>query len=468
MEVALKRLREPLPIALLSALIAVLIATVSLVATGGLPRVGHPVDRSSVPTNSSTTGRLAAGPVLAAAADDPLPTAAALSKALTPGLADPAFGGGLAGIVLGADGSPRFSRAAGTPLPPASTAKLVTAVAALAALGPTARLTTTVVRGGAAVVLVGGGDPTLASPAALRATPGLASLDALAASTARALRAARVTAVSVAYDGSRFSGPLLGPGWKPGYVREGDVAPVTALMVDGGRVRPDRRARYPDPAAAAARAFGARLAAHGITVRGAPRPAPTVASATAPLAAVSSPPVAALVARMLTTSDNDLAEALGREVAGKLGLPRSFTGAAAGIQRAVAAVGAAPPDPAASGLALADASGLSPQDRATPRALARLLVAASDHPQLHGLFSGLPIAGFSGTLADRFRRGPAAAAAGLVRAKTGALNSVSALAGTVVDRDGTILIFTFLAPRPTSRSRAEAALDRLAATLAGL
>ena len=56
-----------------------------------------------------------------------------------------------------------------------------------------------------------------------------------------------------------------------------------------------------------------------------------------------------------------------------------------------------------------------------------------------------------------------------MRAKTGTLDDVRALAGLVVDRDGGLLSFAFMINRvPAETMTASAAiLDRLAATLAG-
>jgi D-alanyl-D-alanine carboxypeptidase/D-alanyl-D-alanine-endopeptidase (penicillin-binding protein 4) len=54
-----------------------------------------------------------------------------------------------------------------------------------------------------------------------------------------------------------------------------------------------------------------------------------------------------------------------------------------------------------------------------------------------------------------------------VRAKTGTLNGVHSLAGTVVTADGRLLAFAVLADGATSsRGAAEAALDEVAAELA--
>ena len=78
---------------------------------------------------------------------------------------------------------------------------------------------------------------------------------------------------------------------------------------------------------------------------------------------------------------------------------------------------------------LVDGSGLSRDDRLEPRAVTGLLAraVAGDDDRLAPLLTGLPVGGFDGTLAPRYRTGAALPAAGRVRAKTGTLNAVSAV-----------------------------------------
>jgi D-alanyl-D-alanine carboxypeptidase/D-alanyl-D-alanine-endopeptidase (penicillin-binding protein 4) len=117
-----------------------------------------------------------------------------------------------------------------------------------------------------------------------------------------------------------------------------------------------------------------------------------------------------------------------------------------------------------------DGSGLSVQDAVPATLLADLLSAAAapDESQqrtaaLRPMLVGLPVAGSSGTLADRYD-GSAAGGRGWVRAKTGTLTGVNSLAGTVLDAEGRVLVFALLSngPDPVSvRPR----LDALAAQL---
>ncbi|MFP5219859.1 MAG: D-alanyl-D-alanine carboxypeptidase/D-alanyl-D-alanine-endopeptidase [Actinomycetes bacterium] len=395
------------------------------------------------------------------------PTRAALQALVEQALTDPVLGGQLAVSVVDVGSlEVLYERDADAMLIPASTAKIVTAVTALTSLDDDARLTTRVVAGSAPgeVVVVGGGDPTLASSAQAQRTPQDARLDVLAAQALEALGGQPVRRVVV--DDTLYSGPTTGPGWSPSYVGGGNVAPVMALMVDGGRVRPDRRARSADPALAAGQQLAARLTNGG--------PAPEVVRGRAPddareLAAVESAPVSTLVERMLSASDNDLAEALARQVALAEGQPASFSGAAAGLRTASGRV-LEPLGVRAEAVQLADGSGLSRDNRLAPGALTRLLtgVLGGDPGALSPVLTGLPVAGFDGTLADRYREGPQVAGAGVVRAKTGTLRGVSALAGVVRTADGRLLAFDLTADAVQGGRTlaAEAVLDRLAAAFA--
>ena len=340
---------------------------------------------------------------------------------------------------------PLFDRHANVPATPASTTKLVTSVAALAALGPAHRITTQVVEGGyGRIVLVGGGDPTLtALPARPEAGhPPWASLLELAQQTASALKSSGVQQVRVDYDVSAYAGPRTAVGWKPNYIPDGEVAPVSALTVDEGRVSPadpSKRTRVSDPPAAAVRQFARLLSKNGVkAMPGKETLAPRGAER---IAAVQSPPLSALVEHLMTESDNDLAEAVARQVAINKGRTGTFTDAAQAVMQVLAGLGVS------QGISLYDGSGLSTRNRITPLALAKLvaLAASEDHPRLRPAITGMPVAGFSGTLTSRFASAASQAGVGMVRAKTGTLAGVSTLAGIAHDADGRLLAFAFMA-----------------------
>jgi D-alanyl-D-alanine carboxypeptidase/D-alanyl-D-alanine-endopeptidase (penicillin-binding protein 4) len=418
------------------------------------------------------------GPAVSA----PMPTAAGLDTAVGPLLADPALGPNAGAVVLdGLTGAVLLDRDGARGRVPASVAKLVTAAAALRVLGPQRVLRTRVVEGAAPeeIILVGAGDPTLtAADQPPEAYPRHASLVELAAATVLALgRAAATTVaspappsapaappppVAVRVDDSLFAGPAVNPGWEPGYVRNGAVAPVSALAVDGGRTAPGGRARFPDPAVAAGQAFAGLLLAAGVPVSAEVSRAVATPQARE-LAAVTSPAVTVLVEQTLRSSDNDIAEALFRLAAAERG-PATAAGGAA----TAAAVLAELKLPASE--ALVDGSGLARGSRLSADLLARLLLAAGgpERTELWPLVTGLPVAAFSGTLIDRFGGAKPGPGAGLVRAKTGTLTGVGSLAGVVEDADGRLLVFAVVADEvpPRGTLAARTALDRVAATLA--
>ncbi len=323
---------------------------------------------------------------------------------------------------------------------PASTAKVLTGVAALTALDPTTTLPTRVLQlDGDVLALVGGGDMMLAAGAGdPTATVGHAGLADLAASTASALAARGVTSVKVVVDDGLFTGPATSPGWDPTYVRDGYAAPVTSIAVDIAKLREGEYVpRASDPSLAAGKIFAQRLTELGVQVQGDPTRRTGVDGTE--LARVESAPVVDVVHYFLETSDNTITEVVSRIVALQAGLPASFDGGTQAVLHQVATLGVD-----VTGARLADASGLAAGSSLSPRLLADVVRLTTDptHPTLRDVAVGMPVAGLSGTLSDRFTRSDAR---GLARAKTGSLPRTTSLAGTVLDAQRRQLVFVVMA-----------------------
>jgi D-alanyl-D-alanine carboxypeptidase/D-alanyl-D-alanine-endopeptidase (penicillin-binding protein 4) len=401
-----------------------------------------PVADTSTPTE--------AGTVLASAgASGPLPTSAAIGNALNQSTLS---GATVSAMVSDAvTGKVLYDSKAESAAIPASTTKVATAVAALAALGGNARFTTKVVQTGSSLVLVGGGDPDLAVHAyPSNNYPQPATLTELADRTAAALKQQGKRSVNLGYDLSLYSGPSYAPGWTSSDVSSGNVTPIVSLEVDQGRLTPagapedsddgsNYTPRTTDPAGMAAAAFASLLRHDGISVNLA-QSSTTAPSGAAMVASVQSPTVAQLVQQMLTESNNVIAENLGRHVAITMHHDATFSGAAAAVTAELNRLGVS------ATVNLVDTSGLSPQDGIAPKALVQTIEAAVHRPGLRPAITGMPIAGFNGTLAahQSVFGSISGAARGVVRAKTGNLTNVATLAGLVVDRNGTLLVFAIM------------------------
>ena len=119
---------------------------------------------------------------------------------------------------------------------------------------------------------------------------------------------------------------------------------------------------------------------------------------------------------------------------------------------------------AADRLVIADGSGLSRYNLTNADTVTRLLVAVSKNQTIFPIFlAALPRAGKDGTLAGRMKGTPAE---GKVKAKTGTMSGVSALAGYTVTSDNEPLAFTMIMENFSgSAQRIRRLQDRIAVLL---
>ncbi|RBO87341.1 D-alanyl-D-alanine carboxypeptidase/D-alanyl-D-alanine-endopeptidase [Nocardia puris] len=405
----------------------------------------------------------------------PAPSPAGVVAALGPALDSPDLGA-FAGVITDAEsGTTLWSKDSDKVMIPSSTLKLLTTAAALIALPDDQRVATTVVEGSAPgeLVLVGGGDPTLtAQPDGKGYYPDAACLSDLVDQ----IRASGRAVDTIVVDLSAYTGPSMARGWEDIDIPGGSIAPIDAVMIDGGRLDPlvEYSPRTPTPGLDAGRRLAADLGLDPARVR-----AGTAAPGAAQVAKVESAPLHTRLHAMLVHSDNVLAETVGREIALATGHAPSFSGAVAAVTATLERAGFA-----MDGTVMHDTSGLSVDDRLSARLLNEILAtAARPAPDartvpagtdarpaaddlaatLAPMLDNLPVAGATGSLTSRYvtqnRVG-----AGWVRAKTGTLSVSSTLAGYVLDRDGRVLTFALMSnDRPPEVSRP--ALDAIAGTL---
>ncbi|WP_375426765.1 D-alanyl-D-alanine carboxypeptidase/D-alanyl-D-alanine-endopeptidase [uncultured Friedmanniella sp.] len=429
----------------------------STISPGALDAPATP-RRSTTPSPRATADDLPS-PVLAAAGKSRVASAAKVAAQVR-AVSIAGMGGSYSGEVADlSTGKVLYSHRASTPYIPASTMKLLTTTAALSLLGPEHEFTTSVVRSGKhRVVLVGGGDPYLGAKADPE-HPGRASLAALATTSAAELRRAGTTKVSLRYDASLFSGPAWNSHWPDTYADQ--VTPVSALWADEGRATGGSPGpRVSNPALDAATTFAKALKRHGVSVTSvsagrAPKSATRVAQ-------VRSAPLEQIVQQLLLASDNDAAEVLFRQVA----LASHHAGSSAAGVRAVKArltkLGVWD-----SSATINDGSGLARQTKVPADLLVAVLRAAASptHPELRGVLTGLPVAGVEGSLRRRYGDDDTEVGRGVVRAKTGTLSEVHALAGYLRTADGSQLAFAFVVNDAKNDYVAQVWLDRVGAAL---
>lgn len=392
----------------------------------------------------------------------PLPETGRLAADLKKALAYDGAGSFGMHVTDALTGQELFSQNGAAPLTPASNLKLLTAAAALHTLGTETRFPTRVVAGAAAneVVVVAGGDAMLTDGAGKTGQiMGHAGLMELAQEVAAQIAAANVAGpVTVSIDDTVFSGPALNPHWAEGDVAAGEIAPIFPMALNAGRLAPEvlSGARPQDSAVAVAEAFAQALEAAGVATsgtitRGAAPAEVAVEGADAPparalpagtvLGEVLSATVAEQTQYMLAESDNYVAEVLARMTAAKLGSEASNTGAVAAVREVLTGLGLPLDD-----VTTTDNCGLAVGNLISPARLSQLLQLMVSDPgsDMGHALPGLPIAGLNGSLATRFNGAADLAGAGVVRAKTGSLNSVTSLSGYVINSHGRLLLFSII------------------------
>jgi serine-type D-Ala-D-Ala carboxypeptidase/endopeptidase (penicillin-binding protein 4) len=338
---------------------------------------------------------------------------------------------------------PIASFAADTAYTPASTMKLVTSAGALLSLGPDFRFEThlyeepgavregNVLRGN--LVVKGFGDPVLATRSYARTY-----LEGAGGSFNQLVRPVRTEGVRqvtgrILADESFLDSRRVGDRWRSYYSLY--CPPLSGLSVNQGYAGTSRGRYVTDPPRAAATRLAASLKSIGVAHRGA------VAAGTTPqgarlVGAVKSPPLSRILVLMNHESDNFIAETLRKDVgayAGTRGSTTEGSRVTAALLEDRGILGANDE--------IVDGSGLSRANRVSASTFVRLLAAADADPSWGAaLVESLPRGG-EGTLIRRFLTEPARSR---VRAKTGYINGVSSLAGTVTSVNGTRYAFAFL------------------------
>lgn len=374
-------------------------------------------------------------------------------------------------VVDAATGQVLYSHDASTNRVPASNMKMLVDYALLAT-DPQARFKTsveladpqtlTLVAGGDTLLVPGESDPD--------AVIGHAGITTLAQKTVDALKSQGITGeLAVNLDTSIFAGPALNPDWAQEDIDSGFMTEVTPLAFfshyspdssgsEASTSRPqDAPGQVHEQLVNTLNQLGADA---GLSfTSGAQSPSGEGATE---LAAIESATAAQQSTLMMQQSDNSLAEVLGRNLSVLRGGDGSQSDAVAQI-RAVLGEQGLPTD-----YQQTDISGLSLNNKVSNELLTDLVqraVTGTDTERF--ALAGLPVAGYSGTLGlpTRFNSPEEAEARGLVRAKTGTLNSVLSLTGYTVTDGGRVLVFSVVMNDLEDAEAAKNDIDRFSATL---
>ncbi len=311
-----------------------------------------------------------------------------------------------------------------TRLYPASNQKLVVAAGVLELLEPDHRFVTSVGvdpdRPGTLFVTAGG-DPTM--------------------TTARLTELARVVAASssgsfdhLVLDTSRWKTAYRAPGWQDWHIPT-YVGPLSTFMVDDNRwTKSEDFTTAPDLANAAT--FATLLRSAGVKGQLVPSLGGRTDNAEV-IAESTSPDAGQLIVTMLGSSDNQIADALVRELDAVGGSNGATT--TGGLNRIRAAL-------RASGIELdgidGDGSGLSRANLRSASEWTAMLASVENEPWFGEFEGALPVAGRSGTLTSRLQ---GSQTVGNVRAKTGTIIGGRSLSGYVTLASGEDVAFSIVA-----------------------
>ena len=187
------------------------------------------------------------------------------------------------------------------------------------------------------------------------------------------------------------------------------------------------------------------------------------AEATTKLAEIQSPPLKDIVQFTLLWSDNILADRLARSAGLQLGLGTDVAGIQGAFDRTLTELGVS-----TDGLQVFDGNGLSHETRISAHTVANLLIKIKEDPALSVIYEGLPLAGKTGPLKTRFVK-DAPKAVGLIKAKTGWIDTSVSLAGYVnvgAEQYVFAVIADHVKPYETYRAQARIAIDKMLATIA--
>jgi len=322
---------------------------------------------------------------------------------------------------------------------PASVEKLYTTSTALMRFGAGATLTTSALGVGTedhgtfsgTLYLRGGGDPTFGSAAFDRASYGTgATMQQLVVNLIKAT-GMRTLNGNVVADESMFDSVrgTAATDDQPSIWVEGELS---ALAYDRGWASSDGTVYWSHPAVEAGKQLVAALRAAGVKVPGGTAVSAGVTPPSArPLASVSSPSMATLVALTNAPSDNFFAEMLLKDIGARFGGGGTTADGAAVVSEQLAQSFGIDPR-------LDDGSGLSRYDRTTPVQVVTLLEHMATDPQFT---DSLAVAGETGTLQDEMQ---GTYAQGRCRGKTGTLSDVSNVVGYCQARDGHTLAYALM------------------------